>query len=84
MAQLDVAEYELACHQGYSLGWLLYVSTKEHGDAHLVPDNDVFQHTLSRDCGCRPQHDLTADDFVFGHRALDGRECYERGDRQSN
>jgi hypothetical protein len=84
MAQLDQPEYELACHQGYSLGWLLYVSTKEQGDYHLVPDNDTFQHVLSRDCGCRPEDDPTADDYVFGHKAQDGRECYERGDRQLN
>jgi hypothetical protein len=44
---------------------------------HVYPFNDLREHSLA-DCWCRP----TDDDGIMVHNSLDGRELYERGERQ--
>lgn len=43
---------------------------------HLIPENDVFQHSLSPECACNPDRD-TAKRAIVSHYAYDGRELIE-------
>jgi hypothetical protein len=68
------------------LGWLLFsaLNPAEH-DHHVIPNNDLMQHELSENCSCEPVDDPTAvEDYVWHHRALDGREDYESGKRRAH
>lgn len=76
MAQADVPHYELMATSGHALGWSLYVGPE---DGHIIPDNDTFEHILDEACGCHPIDNHEVDDYIWGHRALDGREAYEKG-----
>jgi hypothetical protein len=51
-------------------------------EAHAVPNNDLRDHYVSRDCWCRPDQ-LDSDYEVFVHHSLDGRESYEEGRKLS-
>jgi hypothetical protein len=44
---------------------------------HVYPAHDLREHSL-KDCWCNP----TEDEGVLVHHSLDGRELYERGERQ--
>jgi hypothetical protein len=46
---------------------------------HVIPLDDFREHEVSVDCWCRP---VEGEDGVVMHRALDGREAYERGERK--
>jgi hypothetical protein len=43
---------------------------------HIVPINDLKEHTESPDCFCAPKWNREAESFV--HNSLDGREYLER------
>jgi hypothetical protein len=45
--------------------------------SHVRPVDDLREHSLIG-CWCQP----TDDDGVIVHKSLDGRELYERGERQ--
>jgi hypothetical protein len=46
---------------------------------HVVPLNDLREHTYSDHCWCTPYED----DGVWVHRAMDRREEYEEGKKPS-
>lgn len=46
---------------------------------HVVPLGDLREHEPSVRCWCRPAEEFDEPD-VWVHRALDGRERYERGE----
>lgn len=49
---------------------------------HIYPLNDLREHdTESKDCWCHPEVD--EDDQLVIHKAMDGREGYESGDKKS-
>lgn len=47
---------------------------------HVMPINDLRDHTLSTDCWCRP----FSDEGVIVHNSMDRREEYERGERKAS
>ena len=44
---------------------------------HVYPAHDLREHSLTS-CWCNP----TDDDGILVHHSLDGRELFERGERQ--
>lgn len=44
---------------------------------HVVPVNDLRDHITSSDCWCGPEYD----EGVYIHKSMDGRECFENGER---
>lgn len=64
---------------GYTL-WQPEIGTD--GDSHLIPEHDVENHIMSRDCPCKPFDDPEALYEVFCHRAFDQREAYEQASRK--
>jgi hypothetical protein len=46
---------------------------------HVVPLNDLREHTPRIDCWCRPTPDME-EPFVILHHSLDQREKYESGE----
>ena len=46
---------------------------------HVVPDEDLREHVLTKLCWCHP---ILDDDFdMISHNAMDNRELYETGER---
>lgn len=45
----------------------------------LIPLNDLRPHDENGNCWCKPYDD----DGVLTHKAMDGREAYETGERKS-
>jgi hypothetical protein len=41
---------------------------------HVVPQNDLEEHVINRNCHCNP----TEIDGVWVHHSYDGRECFEK------
>jgi hypothetical protein len=50
--------------------------------SHIVPANDLREHTLNSVCWCEPELDEI--DFLVIHKSADKREYYETKNRQSN
>jgi hypothetical protein len=48
---------------------------------HVLPVNDLREHTASSDCWCKPA--LDADDSIYVHHSMDRREEYENGRKPS-
>lgn len=50
---------------------------------HVVPTDDLIEHTDDPDCTCGPQPELVMQDggdvWIYTHHSLDGRELTERG-----
>ena len=46
---------------------------------HVMPVNDLKDHTCSEDCWCKPTKDDEYD--IYTHHSLDGRELVENGER---
>ena len=44
---------------------------------HVVPDDDLREHELTKDCWCHPYDD----DLIWVHNSMDRREDYEHGKR---
>lgn len=60
-------------------GWRVdVVHEPEHG-IHVVPVDDLREHTCSCTCWCRPVDDHEEPD-VWMHNSLDQRERYEKGE----
>lgn len=51
-------------------------------ELHIVPSDDLREHSPHPDCWCRPTRDDEAEAEVWIHHSLDGREDYERGERK--
>lgn len=51
---------------------------------HVVPVNDLREHSLAPDghCWCNPR--VECDGSVYVHNSADGREDYEEGRRKPN
>lgn len=47
---------------------------------HIVPVNDLREHTAAPDCFCHPIRD-EEEPTVWIHNSLDGREAFEPGRR---
>ena len=48
---------------------------------HVLPLNDLREHTASADCWCKPT--LDGDDPIYVHHSMDRREEYENGRKPS-
>ena len=48
---------------------------------HVVPINDLREHTCSTECWCKPTVD--EDDDIAIHHSMDRREEYEQGRKPS-
>ncbi len=48
-------------------------------DQHVLPLDDFREHVARRDCWCCP---IESEPYVWLHRALDGREKFETGERK--
>ena len=47
-------------------------------DVHVIPEHDAMEHTLTRQCLCRPDVETPPNsDAVVIHHAADGREYWE-------
>ena len=70
-----------------SAGWSVidYLSTLNQ--VHVIPDNDVFEHTVTTECDCSPK--IEKEDYVYdngnsdsfymvSHNSYDGREALEQ------
>ncbi len=57
------------------------VDVDETEAIHIVPLNDLREHTASSKCWCHPREDDEVAD-MFIHNAMDQRELYERGERK--
>ena len=51
---------------------------KEEGPYHVYPVGDCRPHELTQGCWCKPE----LKDGIYVHKALDGREQYESGERK--
>jgi len=60
-------------------GWAILLPAEPGMAFHLLPINDLKPHEASEACWCHPERD---DYGSVAHNALDGREAYERGDRE--
>ena len=49
---------------------------------HVVPLNDLREHTTSTECWCQPIEDYECPG-VWVHHAMDEREQYEKGRKTS-
>jgi hypothetical protein len=49
---------------------------------HVVPINDLREHTPRPDCWCNPTEDNEWPD-VWVHHSMDKREAYEQGRKKS-
>ena len=56
-----------ALNEGLGGGWNVMKS------GHVMPVDDLFEHTESVECWCKP----TNDDGVIIHHSRDGRELFE-------
>jgi len=45
---------------------------------HIIPNNDLKEHTPSADCFCQPVLSSEEPFTTFDHNAVDGREATER------
>ena len=48
---------------------------------HIVPENDLREHLVNKDCWCNPDVDEEFENIII-HHALDGRDLYETGERR--
>lgn len=46
---------------------------------HVLPINDLREHSESADCWCEPRVEDKGTSVIVIHHALDGREAYEEG-----
>lgn len=56
---------------------------REEINLHVVPTNDLRDHTSSVDCWCSPTEDKSEPN-VYIHHSMDGREAFEEGERKLN
>ena len=51
---------------------------------HVVPLNDLRDHTASVDCWCQPTEDDDEWPDIWVHHAMDQREAYENGKEKNS
>lgn len=49
---------------------------------HVIPLNDLREHTASADCWCKPTEDYEWPG-IWVHHSMDGREDFEEGRKMS-
>lgn len=54
----------------------LFDGSNAHLLIHVVPTNDLREHSTDGECWCHPEVD---DDLVVIHNSMDERETYEEG-----
>jgi hypothetical protein len=57
------------------------ITDPPHRFIHVLPVGDLKPHDLSDRCWCSPERDENYDNVVI-HNSADGREAFERGERQ--
>ena len=62
----------LTKHHGHA--WLLLYNPLE-----IIPLDDIIGHILGETCKCGPEY---IEDGILVHKAVDGREAYENGERK--
>jgi hypothetical protein len=62
--------------------WKVISGESEAGDGvtHIIPAEDIREHTLRGDCWCDPRLDY--EDRIATHNSADGREQFETGQRK--
>jgi hypothetical protein len=56
----------------------MWVAVAKDDEMHIIPENDLIEHTLSDDCVCGPElTDLGEGQVMVTHASLDGREFEE-------
>lgn len=50
-----------------------------HDRFHVIPVNDLREHSTDKPCWCRPKED---EHGVIVHNSMDGREKFETGERK--
>jgi hypothetical protein len=53
----------------------LFDGSDSHRMRHVIPTNDLREHSMGVDCWCNPE----VDDLVVIHNSMDERESYEQG-----
>jgi hypothetical protein len=56
------------------------ISKDGHEVTHVVPDEDLYEHTLSPFCWCSPSLDM--EHMIATHNSADKREEFETGKRK--
>jgi hypothetical protein len=67
------------------LSWSVFgpdTDDPDDDDKHVVPNDDLRMHALSRQCWCKPWWYL--DDDIVVHNSLDGREKFERNSLETH
>lgn len=61
--------------------WEVITSESEAGGdvTHIIPTEDIRDHTLRGDCWCDPRLDYEY--WIAIHNSADGREQFETGER---
>ena len=62
--------------------WLSITAESNAGGAvtHIIPCDDLWDHSLDADCWCCPN--LDEEYWVATHQSADGREDFEAGRRK--
>ncbi len=62
--------------------WEVITSESEVGGkvTHIIPTEDIRDHTLRGDCWCDPRLDY--ENRIATHNSADGREQFETGQRK--
>ena len=45
---------------------------------HILPTNDLKEHTKSSTCDCKPELIMENNNMIFQHHSYDGREYKEQ------
>ena len=53
-------------------------------DVHVVPLNDILEHSNDSDCWCDPEVNIVGADLVIVHNSFDGREERETEGQWTN
>lgn len=67
------------------LGWIALVpneTASEDVEAQIIPENDIRPHDPVSSCWCNPTVNPDAEELMWNHNALDGREDYFGGKRK--
>lgn len=57
-------------------GW--YVVSTESDEVHVLPKNDIVEHTQDDECICGPKTTYLDKGKLITHASLDGREIEEQ------
>ena len=49
-------------------------------DIHVMPTNDLQEHTMSANCHCKPNVEVVGAVLIYTHNAFDHREFVEEID----